>query len=97
MPEYPRIHSNCGGELHYHETVTENRVINKRAVDRYNAKAIIKRITKTLYKCDKCGDLVNIISFPSWKDYVLMGKIRVAPNVYWRLKNEAKGGRRDAQ
>lgn len=90
MAEYPRYHFNCGGQLVFDHTEVENRVVNKRAVDRFGAKAIIKRISKTLYKCRKCGDLVNIITFPSWEEYVLMGQIRVDPRVYWAIKNRVR-------
>lgn len=96
MAEYPRYHSNCGGELHYHETVTENIIVNKWAVKKYGEKARIKQMTKTYYLCNKCNDKVNIITFPSWEEYVMMGQIRVPYYVFKELKNKFKGDARNA-
>ena len=88
--EYPKYHLNCGGKLDFAETVITTVVVNKRAVDKFNAKAIIKQFNKDYYKCDKCGALINIIVFPSWEEYVLKGDIRVSTWKYWEIKNAYK-------
>lgn len=85
--EYPRYHLNCGGTLNFARTEVVTVVVNKRAVDKYNAKAIIKQFNKDLYKCDKCEEFVSVVIFPSWEEYVLMGKIRVAKWKYWKIKD----------
>lgn len=90
MAEYPRYHLGCGGKLNFAETKIETIVINKKAVDRYNAKAVIKQFNKDFYKCDKCERLVNVIIFPNWEKYVLMGKIRISKQEYWRIREEYK-------
>lgn len=85
-------HIGCGGTLTFEKDVVENVTVNARAVKKFGAKAIIKQLTKSMHRCDKCKDLVNVISCPSWEDYVLSGKIRVAKEVYWKLKNDQKRG-----
>jgi len=87
MAEYPRYHLSCGGTLNFTETKIVTVVVNKRAVDKYNEKAIIKQFNKDFYKCDKCKNPINVIIFPSWEQYVLMGKIRISKQEYWKLKN----------
>ena len=74
--EYPRKHLACGGILNFAETKIVTIIMNKKAVDKYNARAKIKQLNKDFYKCNKCGQFISVISFPSWKDYVLKGKIR---------------------
>ena len=86
--EYPRYHLGCGGALNFAESKLVTVVVNKRAVDKYNAKAIIKQFNKDFYKCNKCEEFVNVIIFPSWEQYVLMGKIRIEKWKYWKLKKE---------
>jgi len=88
MAEYPRYHIGCNGQLTYAKTIIETIVLNKKAVDKFHAKAKIKQIEKEYYICDKCKALVNIISFPSYEQYVLMGKIRVTKQEYLRLKEK---------
>lgn len=88
--DYPRYHLGCGGTLNFAETKLVTIVVNKKAVDKYNAKAIIKQFNKDFYKCDKCENFINIIIFPSWEQYVLMGKIRIAKWEYWKLKKESQ-------
>lgn len=85
--DYPRYHLNCGGELIFTETKHTVVVVNKRAVDRYGDKAVIKQFDKDYYKCDKCKEQINVIIFPTWEQYVLMGKIRVPTWKYWKIKD----------
>jgi len=85
--DYPRYHLHCGGKLNFAETKVVTVVVNKRAVEKYNAKAIIKQFNKDLYKCDKCEEFVNVVIFPSWEEYVLMGKIRIEKWRYWKIKD----------
>jgi len=86
--EYPRYHLGCGGKLNFAETKVVTLVVNKKAVEKYNAKSVIKQLNKDFYKCDKCENFVNVIIFPSWEQYVLMGKIRISKQAYWKLKDE---------
>jgi len=86
--EYPRYHIGCGGTLNFVETKLVTVVVNKKAVDKYNARAKIKQFNKDFYKCDKCDKLINVIVFPSWEQYVLSGKIRIETWRYWKLKKE---------
>lgn len=97
MAEYPRHHLGCGGELNFAETKVVTVVVNKKAVEKYGDKAIIKQFNKDFYKCTKCKVFINVISFPSWEQYVLMGKIRVPTWKYWKIKeaNRARQERRD--
>lgn len=88
--EYPRQHIGCGGNLNFAETKVTTVVVNKKAVEKYGDKAIIKQFNKDFYKCDKCETFINIIIFPSWESYVLMGKIRVPTWKYWEIKNAYK-------
>lgn len=90
MAEYPRQHIGCGGELKFVETKLVTIVTNKRAVEKFNAKAKIKQFNKDFYMCNKCKSLINIIIFPSWEQYVLMGKIRISTQEYWRIKEAHK-------
>lgn len=85
-------HIGCGGVLTFEKEVVENVTVNARAVKKFNARPIIKQLTKSMHRCDKCHDLVNVISCPSWEDFVLRGKIRVSKEVYWKLKNDRKRG-----
>lgn len=85
-------HIGCGGSLTYEKDVIENRTVNSLAVKRFGAKAIIKQLTKRLYRCDKCNDLVNVISCPSWESYVLSGKIRLPKAEWERFKNDRRRG-----
>lgn len=87
-----RPHIGCGGELTFETTEVENVIINKKAVKQFGAKAKIKQVTKNLFRCNKCNDLVNVITCPSWEQYVLSGRIRVAPHVYRALKKARKTG-----
>ncbi len=84
--EYPRYHLHCGGKLNFAETKVVTVVVNKKAVEKYDAKAIIKQFNKNFYKCDKCEEFVNVIIFPSWEQYVLMGRIRIEKWRYWKIK-----------
>jgi len=86
--EYPRYHLGCSGKLTFVETKIVTIVTNKKAVDKYNARAKIKQLNKDFYKCNKCNNLINVIIFPSWEGYVLMGKIRISKQEYWRIKEE---------
>ncbi len=89
--DYPRYHlGNCGGKLNFAETKLVTVVVNKKAVDKYGAKAIIKQFNKDFYKCTKCELFINVIILPSWEEYVLMGKIRIDKQAYWRLKEESR-------
>jgi hypothetical protein len=88
--EYPRHHIGCKGVLNFAETKREVVVVNKKAVDKYGAKAIIKQFNKDFYKCTKCNVFINVIIMPSWEEYVLMGKIRIDKQAYWRLKEETR-------
>ena len=85
-----RKHISCGGKLNFAETKLTTIIVNKKAVEKYGNKAIIKQFNKDYYKCDKCGALINIITLPSWEQYVLMGKIRVSTQEYWGIKNAYK-------
>jgi len=84
--DYPRYHIGCGGKLNFAETKIVTVITNKKAVEKYNARAKIKQLNKDFYKCDKCENFVNIVTFPSWEEYVLMGKIRVSTQEYWKIK-----------
>lgn len=75
LNSYPRYHVNCGGELDFTETKHVVVVINKRDVDRNNAKAKIKQFDKDFYKCEKCKREVNIVVLPSLKDYEDNGEL----------------------
>lgn len=88
--EYPRYHLGCGGKLNFAETKTVTVTVNKKAVEKYHAKAIIKQFNKDFYKCDKCENFINVVILPSWEKYVLMGKIRISKQEYWRIKEEHK-------
>ena len=88
--EYPRKHLNCGGTLNFAETKLVTVVINKKAVEKFGAKAVIKQFNKDFFKCNKCENFINVIIFPSWEQYVLMGKIRVAKWKYWEIKEAYK-------
>lgn len=90
MAEYPRHHLGCGGQLNFAETRVETVIVNKKAVEKFNAKAIIKQFNKDFFKCDKCKAFINVIIFPSWEQYVLKGDIRVATWKYWEIKNAYK-------
>ncbi len=85
-----RPHLGCActitGQLTFEETVVETVVINKRDVKRFNAPKITKQISKDMFKCDKCDELINIVVCPSWEDFVLRGKIRVPTWLYWKIK-----------
>lgn len=87
-----RIHIGCGGSLTFEKEQRVNFILNKKAVERFGAKAIIKPITKNLYRCDKCNDLVNVITCPSYEEFVLRGKIRVSKEEYWKIKKARKDG-----
>jgi hypothetical protein len=95
--EYPRYHLGCGGTLNFAETKLVTIVTNKRAVDKYDAKAKIKQFNKDFYKCDKCKNFISVIVSPSWEQYVLMGKIRIEKWKYWELKKayQARQQRRE--
>lgn len=90
MAEYPREHLGCGGTLNFAETRLVTVVLNKKAVEKFNAKAVIKQFNKDFYKCDKCKTFINVIIFPSWEQYVLMGKIRIEKWKYWKIKEAYK-------
>lgn len=93
MPNYMnRPHIGCGGNLEYEKMEIVNVTVNKRDVRVSGAKAIIKQISKNLYRCDKCNDLVNVVSCPSYEDFVMSGKIRVSPQEYWRIKESRRQG-----
>jgi len=91
-----RKHIGCGsvkpGNLTYEKDVIENVVVNKRDVRKFGAEAKIKQITKSLFRCDKCNELINIVTCPSWEDFVLRGRIRVTKQEYWRIKTDRKRG-----
>lgn len=80
------------GILTFEKDIVENVTVNKRAVKRFNAKAIIKQITKSMFRCDKCSELINVVICPSWEDFVLSGKIRVTKAEYWKIKNDRGKG-----
>ena len=88
--EYPRYHIGCGGELNFAETKIETVIVNKKAVEKYGDKAIIKQFNKDFYKCNKCKSFTNVIILPSWEQYVLKGDIRVTTQLYWKIKNAYK-------
>jgi len=90
MNNYPRVHVNCGGKLNFAKSIVETKVLNEFAVKKYNAKAKIKQFNKDLYKCDECDKLVSVIDFPSWEEYVLMGRIRLPKWQYRKIKKEAE-------
>jgi len=93
MTNYDQIsHVGCGGNLTFERTQTVEIVINKREVKRFGMPKKVKSVTKNLYRCDKCKELVNVITCPSWERFVLMGKIRVAPHVYRAIKKNRKDG-----
>ena len=75
------------GALSYEKDIVEQVIMNKRDVKRYGVPPKTKEVTKSMYSCNKCNELVNIVSCPSWEDYVLSGKIRVAKYLYWELRN----------
>lgn len=56
--DYPKYHVNCGGELSFIET--KHVLINKKAVEQYGARE--KYLSKDYYKCDKCGNTINLIT-----------------------------------
>ena len=82
-------HLDCGGNLTFKASTTEE-TLYKRKIRLPTGKVVIKKtkklVPKELYLCDKCGKLVNVITFPSWKDYVLRGQIRVPKWLYWKIK-----------
>ena len=84
--DYPRYHIGCGGELKFIETKLVTVITNKRAVEKYDARAKIKQFNKDFYMCNKCENLVNVIILPSWEQYVLMGKIRISKQEYWEIR-----------
>lgn len=43
---------------------------------------------KTLYICDKCGELVNCVVNPSYNRYVLSGRIEVPQWRYRQIRKE---------
>lgn len=86
-----RPHIGCGGNLTYEKMETVDVTVNKRDF-RNGAKAIVKQISKNFYKCDKCEELVNVISCPSYEDFVMSGKIRVSSAEYWRIKESRRMG-----
>ncbi|MCK4328285.1 hypothetical protein KAX02_00425 [candidate division WOR-3 bacterium] len=69
-------HIGCGGSLEFHHDETV-KVSTSRGQ---------KEIRKSLFLCDKCGDMVNCIQFPSYEEYVLRGQIWVTPSEYYRIK-----------
>jgi hypothetical protein len=76
-------HIGCGGNLAFEKNTVEHKVIG---MDR-DHKPIIKSIHKTLYRCNKCNQLINCIVFPSYEEYVLRGIIRVSQTELWRVRN----------
>lgn len=93
MIGYEQIpHVGCGGVLTFEKTQTVEVILNKKEVRRFGMLKKVKQITKNLYRCDKCNDLVNVISCPSWERFVLMGKIRVEPHIYRAIKRNRKDG-----
>lgn len=86
--DYPRHHLGCGGVLNFAETKIVTVIANKKAVEKFKAKAIIKQFNKDFYKCTKCETFINVIIMPSWEEYVLMGKIRINKQAYWALREE---------
>ena len=82
-----RIHIGCGGNLTFEKEVRENKVLNQRAVDKFGAKAKIRSINKQMHRCDKCRALINVITCPSWEEYVLRGQIRVPFHILRRIRN----------
>ena len=86
--QYPREHLHCGGTLNFARSEVVTVTVNKKAMEKYGAKAIIKQHNKDLYKCDKCDMLVNVIDMPSWEEYVLMGRIRIEKWKYLKLRKE---------
>jgi len=53
---------------------------------------IIKSVTKNLYRCDKCNELVNVITCPSWEQFVLDRRIKVPFYVFRKIEAERKAG-----
>jgi len=95
--EYPRYHIGCGGKLNFAETKIETVIVNKKAVEKFNARAIIKQFNKDFYICSKCKKRTNVIIFPSWEQYVLMGKIRISKQEYWGIKNAYNARQKKAE
>ncbi len=87
-----RKHIGCGGDLTFEKEVVENKILNKRAVEKFGAKAKIKQVTKNMFRCNKCRELVNVVTCPSWEQFVLWGKIRVSKKQYWEIKENRKNG-----
>lgn len=79
-------HIDCGGTLTWEIDKITKVVLNKEAV-RNGAVPKVKELNKAFYRCDKCNELVHVISCPSWEDYVLNGKIKVNDATYWAIRN----------
>jgi len=93
MSNYDTIpHVGCDGNLSFERTQVIEVILNKSDVRRFGMPKKVKTVTKQLYRCDKCNDLVNVISCPSWERFVLMGKIRVEPHIYREIKRNRKNG-----
>jgi len=88
-----KVHLGCGGLLTFNKHAVET-VVRKRKVLLPSGKFKIiktqKEIQKELYLCDKCRMLVSVITCPSWKQYVLSGRIRVPKWRYRLIKEEQK-------
>lgn len=91
-PYDTRPHLGCVGKekgrLAFDHTATKKILTNARAVKKFHAKPIYKEITQDWYVCDKCGEQANVIVCPSWTDYVLRGRIRVAKWLYRQIRDE---------
>ena len=91
-PYDTRPHLGCSGKvkgrLTFDRIETKKILTNKYAVRRFGAEPEYKEITQDVYVCDKCGEEAVIIVCPSWKDYVLSGRIRVAKWLYRQIRDE---------
>jgi hypothetical protein len=91
-PYETRPHLACNGKekgrLMFDHVETKKFLVNKRAVKRFGAKPEYKEISQDIYVCDKCGEFAVVIVCPSWKDYVLSGRIRVAKWLYRQIRDD---------
>lgn len=69
-----KFHLNCGGLLTYAKHVMET-VKTKRG---------LKTLEKDLYMCDKCGQFVNCITFPTYREYKKRDEEREERKNVWR-------------
>jgi len=93
MTNYEIIpHIGCGGNLTFEKTQIKEIILNKYEVKKFGAPKKVRKLIKNLYRCNKCNDLVNVISCPSWEKFVLMGKIRVSHQMYKAIKKNRKNG-----